>query len=36
MQAILFDREDVGVGVNQNWEVTIVVNRCQSIGRKFF
>ena len=36
MQAILFDREDVGVGANQVLEVAGVVDRCQIVGEKFF
>jgi hypothetical protein len=36
MQAILFDREDLVVGVNQVLEVTRVVDRSQIVGRNFF
>jgi hypothetical protein len=36
MQAILFDMEDVGVGVTQNWEARRVVNRCQILEEKLF
>jgi hypothetical protein len=36
MQAILFDREDVVVGVNQILEVARVVDRCQIVGENFF
>jgi hypothetical protein len=35
MQAILFDREDVVVGVNQILEVARVVDRCQ-VEENFF
>jgi hypothetical protein len=35
MQAILFDREDLGVGVNQNWEVTRVVKKYQILEENF-
>jgi hypothetical protein len=36
MQAMLFDMEDVGVGVTQNWEARRVVNRCQILKEKLF
>ncbi len=36
MQAILFDREDVGVGVNQVLEVARLVDRYQIVGGNFF
>ena len=36
MHAILFDREDLVVGMNQVLEVAIVVDRCQIGGGKVF
>jgi hypothetical protein len=36
MQTILFDREDLVVGVNQVLEVARFVNKCQIAGRIFF